>query len=381
MVFKDKVILIISQQDWGKMFISKHHYAVELAKRGNIVYFMNSPDRTKQLKRGGVQIVKTEHTGLFVINHRFFYPYILKYKAKKLHTFLLKFHLKNVLKETDCKLDIVWSFDISNTIPLSVFSDSLLKVFMPVDEPNDFSNLNAAKSANAIFSVTQEILDKYNAYDIPKKFINHGVSEMFLTKEIDTVVNYPINIGLSGNFLRSDIDWPVLLEIITQNKNIFFNFYGAVDKNNANLIADNYLVVDSALDRLAKMQNVKLHGVLEKKLLATELKGMDGFLICYDIDKDPSSATNYHKVLEYLATGKVVVSNNITTYFKMPDLICMPKERNNTNLAKLFSYVVNNIDTYNSIENQRKRIDYASSHTYAGNINKVEQFINEQTTK
>ena len=40
---RNKTILIISPQAWGKMFLSKHHYAIELAKRGNAVYFLNPP--------------------------------------------------------------------------------------------------------------------------------------------------------------------------------------------------------------------------------------------------------------------------------------------------------------------------------------------------
>ena len=63
-----------------------------------------------------------------------------------------------------------------------------------------------------------------------KKFINHGVSDTFLVDEVLDVLNNPVNVGLSGNFLRTDIDWPVLLDIIGQNEDVVFNFYGAVNK-------------------------------------------------------------------------------------------------------------------------------------------------------
>ncbi len=43
-----KTILLISPESWGKSFVSKHHYAVELAKKGNIVYFLNPPSDTNQ---------------------------------------------------------------------------------------------------------------------------------------------------------------------------------------------------------------------------------------------------------------------------------------------------------------------------------------------
>ena len=39
MEFKDKVVYIISKGRLGEMLMSKQHYAIELAKAGNIVYF------------------------------------------------------------------------------------------------------------------------------------------------------------------------------------------------------------------------------------------------------------------------------------------------------------------------------------------------------
>ena len=54
---------------------------------------------------------------------------------------------------------------------------------------------------------------------------------------------------------------------------------------------------------------------------------MDAFLICYDVLKDQSKGTNYHKVLEYVSTGKIIVANNISTYENEPALVQMVKER------------------------------------------------------
>ena len=41
MEFSNKHILIISTEAWGNNHITKHHYATELAKLGNQVYFLN----------------------------------------------------------------------------------------------------------------------------------------------------------------------------------------------------------------------------------------------------------------------------------------------------------------------------------------------------
>jgi len=48
--------------------------------------------------------------------------------------------------------------------------------------------------------------------------------------------------------------------------------------------------------------------------LALELRRMDAFLICYDVKKDQSKGTNYHKVSEYLVYGRPIVSNYVSAY-------------------------------------------------------------------
>lgn len=378
MEFNNKTIIIVSQQDWGKMFISKHHYAVELAKRGNRVYFMNSPEKTDTLAKGEIVIEETGIKNVSVIKHRFFYPYIIKHKAKRLHAFLLKFHLGKIFDKIAVPVDIVWSFDVSNTIPLASFPGKYFKIFMPVDEPAMPGGAVAAQSARVMFSVTTEILDKYRDYNIPKLFVNHGVQERFLNQQ--PVLNNTglVQVGISGNFLRADVDWISLRQMIENNPNVIFNFWGAFDLKSSNLSDKTARNNNPQKDKLLKMGNVKVHGVVGSEELSKGLMEMDCFLICYDIDKDPSGGTNYHKILEYMATGKVIVANNTTTYKTRRNLVEMPVERNNSALPALFDKVINNLGYYNSLEKQALRIAYARQHTYPKNIERIERFINEQ---
>ena len=60
MKLTDKVIFIISYENWGRMLMSKHHYAIELGKAGNKVYFINHPDKRQELRRGEVKVSPTE---------------------------------------------------------------------------------------------------------------------------------------------------------------------------------------------------------------------------------------------------------------------------------------------------------------------------------
>lgn len=354
------------------MFISKHHYATELAKMGNTVYFMNAPEKGGGLKRGEVKIESSGTDNLYIIKHKLFYPYLVKFKAPVLHKFLLRFHIQNIYRKIHSKVDVVWSFDVSDTIHLSSFPAGALKIFMPVDNP---VNPSQGKRADVMFSVTKEILDMYHC-DTPKLFVNHGVAESFIATPSPTVHKTNVQVGISGNFLRPDIDWDCLLQIIRQHKDVEFNFWGAFDLNDGNLSTNTNDALSNYKKQLAGLSNVTLHGAVDMLTLAARLKKMDAFLICYDIEKDQSKGTNYHKVLEYLASGKVIISNNITTY-KDSGLIEMPQERNNIKLPQLFADVICNLNLHNSLEKQEQRISYAKEHTYRGNIRLIENFINE----
>lgn len=350
---------------------------MELAKRGNKVYFLNSPEKAGPFKPGEISVEETGIENVSVVRHRFFYPYIIKHKAKNLHAFLLKYHLKKIISKIGGKVDIVWSFDVSNTIPLVSFPAKPFKLFMPVDEPAMPGGDVGAKGAQVMFSVTTEILDKYKNYDVPKFFLNHGVLERFISSGPVYNSQGIKQVGISGNFLRADVDWAALTEMITNHPDVIFNFWGAFDLQSSNLSDTSSMASNPQKDILSKLNNVKIHGVVDSNALSDGLKKMDCCLICYDIDKDPSGGTNYHKILEYMATGKVIVANNTTTYEHQHDLIEMPKERNNKSLPALFDKVITQLDYYNSKERQELRIAYAKKHTYANNIKRIEDFINE----
>ena len=77
MKLKNKTILIISPERWGTNFVSKHHYALELAKNNN-VYFLN-PDGTEKarFKTGGnifsTPVVLEDNTVVVGSNDNFIY--------------------------------------------------------------------------------------------------------------------------------------------------------------------------------------------------------------------------------------------------------------------------------------------------------------------
>ncbi|HEX8333434.1 MAG TPA: hypothetical protein VF622_12470, partial [Segetibacter sp.] len=355
-----KTILLISPQFWGEMFISKHHYALELAKKGNNVYFLNPPSESRLFFKGLISIqVSSLNKNLFLINHSLFFPYNLKFHFISVFHWLMGFHLRRLLKKIG-KVDIVWSFDLGNLYPFAFFPQNALKIFHPVDEPQNKAAIASAKGSDVIFSVTSNILERFKRYDSPKYLINHGISPDFFSSSPQCRKDSIIRIGISGNLLRKDIDRYTLLQIVYGNPEVIFECWGNYTLKDGNIGGDEDRETLEFIDELKKSNNVRLHGAVPHSQLARELLKVDAFLICYDIKKDQSKGSNYHKVMEFLSTGKVIISNNISSYTRHSELIQMVTERDSNNkLPGLVKEVISDLCYYNSLELQKKRRCFA----------------------
>lgn len=358
------------------MFVSKHHYAIELAKYGNTVFFLNPPDVVGKKEKIRIE-TSGLYPGLFIIHHQLFFPYNIKFRFTGIFHQLMKFHIKLILKKIGKPIDIIWSFDLGNLYPFRFFPATAFKIFHPVDEPLNKSSMESCEGAQVVFSVTHEILEKYRVYKIPSFFINHGLGEEFLYYPPPSLsVKKPVHIGFSGNLLRSDIDRTTLLLIIRENTDIVFECWGSYQLKDTNIGGSEDITTRDFVRQLQTSSNVKLHGVVASAQLVMEYLRMDAFLICYDVMKDQSKGTNYHKVMEFISTGKVIISNNITTYCDRPDLVKMVAERdNNAQLPVLFKQVMSSLFEYNSIKLQQIRREYAAGNTYKKQVEKIEQLV------
>ena len=357
------------------MYLAKHHYAIALAKCGNEVYFLNPPSKTPV--KNAIEIAKSEiQPSLYIINHSIYFSKRIKFRWLALFHFLMKFQIKKIQKKISKKIDIVWSFDLGNYYPLKYF-DASYKIFSPFDKPQNKISIDSAIGCNVIIGVAKEIIEYYSEFDVPKYFIHHGLAdEFFNQKHANQNANDKIRIGLSGNWLRKDIDTNCLLKIIRENSNVIFEIWGSYQISHSNIGGARFNEMDEFIKQLATDKNVLMHGVVHPRELAIQFQRMNGFLICYDILKDHSNGINYHKIMEYLSTGKVVVSNNISNYKNLPGLIEMTESReNNDDLPSLFKKVIGNLAYYNSSEKMKNRIFFAQSNSYSKRIEQIEEIL------
>jgi hypothetical protein len=367
-------VFILSPQHWGTMFLSKHHYAIELAKMGNQVYFVNPPEPSWKWGKSQFEIIETEFQGLFLVDQQLNGPYNLKFHMETLFLFFMKRHIGTMEKFLGTP-DLVWSFDLGNNYPFRFFSKTAKKLFFPADFPSSKMAVQAAQGADLIVSIAQEILDEYPQGKSKKLLINHGVAQHFIDEGAKPYLKTDevIRVGLSGNFLRPDIDRPLLIEIIKSHPEVLFECFGAYEMKDSNIGGWNDSETLYFIETLKTTKSVLLHGAIPSHKLAEELRRMDLFLICYDVQKDQSKGTNYHKVMEYLAYGRPIVSNNISSYNKSINLINMCKSRvSNFELKKIVLEEINDLDPTSN----DSQIMFSKANSYGAQIEKILTIIN-----
>jgi len=378
MELKDKTVYLISYEEWGDMLMSKHHYAIELARAGNTVYFINHPDLRKRIRRGSVNVEPTRYDRLFSVTNRLWTPYFIKYRNPGMFRWLTRFHIRRIIKAVGKYPDIVWSFDTGNTLPVVDFPGNPFRIYMPVDGPfGTRFEKEAVKKVDLLLSVTPEILEQYKDLDTPQQILNHGVTNIFIADDTGKPVHDPIRIGYSGSLIRNDLDIDSFLAIVRNHPEKQFEFWGEINIKGSNIhrAEDVSQRTREFIETLRSLPNVTLHGAVPPEVLAAGLKNMDLLLVAYKIKKDQ----NHHKMLEYLATGKPVVSTYMSAYGRdYPGLIEMIGENDpNEALVELFNKVAGNLSYYHSTEKQVKRISFARQFSYADQINRISEKIKE----
>jgi len=377
--FQNKMILLISPQSWGTMHISKHHYALALAELGNTVYFLNPP--CNELKQS-VEMYKYNNN-LFIITYKLQFNFNIRFHFRLLYDLLMRRQIRYLQNIFNRKFDVLWCFDANLYSDLTLFNGDIV-IYHVVDQVFEKHSIKPAIKSDVIISVADNILQNFAYLPVKKLLLNHGLADCFANKAksylehicMSKVSNNKIKIGYIGNLLISALDRNTLKTLISKYMNIEFHFWGCYEIVGCNIAADESMEVVQFIDFLKQMGNVTLHGPQEPCRVAEEVHDMDAFLVCYDIKKDANNGSNTHKLLEYLSTGKVVISNHISSYKTCHELIQM-LDYDTVDYVQLFENTILNISYYNCIEKQKKRINFALQNRYSSQIHKIESCITQ----
>lgn len=359
----NKSILLISPEPWTHVFVSKHHYAVYLAKRKNKVFFLNPPTSE-------YAVDKTEYPDLYSVYYPGFIPG-LRFLPDFLQRMITRRVINRLEKLCNTTFEIVWSFDNSVFYDFRAFRSGTISISHIVDLNQDFQTASAAMTAQYCFCTTDYIQQKLQQYNRNVLKINHGFNEVETIKQLKIPGKQKIKAMYSGNLGMPYIDWQVLDSIVTLCPFVDFVFIGP----SANTPAPDS-TQEKAKRKVLGEPNVFCVGKISSNDLPSYFYNADILLVAYQ-EKYHKDQANPHKIMEYLGSGKTVVASFTYEYKNVSELVIMAST--NDELPALFSRVVNNISDYNNESAQQKRRTFARSNSYMRHIEAIERYISSSS--
>lgn len=359
MVTGNKCILLISPEPWDHIFVSKHHYAVHLGKRGNKVYFLNPPFNRNE-------IIKTKYENVWQVNYRgfprglrFYPPIFQRYFTKKV------FEQLQLLCKID--FDVIWSFDNSAFYEFGALPEKVLKISHIVDLNQDFQRIKAASTADVCIGVSTSIVNRLKAYNNNVFFINHGCQICEGEGKVVLPGNNKIKATYAGNLDIPYIDWSLFKKIISDNKEVDFLLIGPWSESEIK-------------HELETFSNVYYIGTVKSEKLKHFYVSADILLLVYKADEFQEQLSNPHKMMEYLKSGKMIVATFTQEYKDLEKIGVIAMSKMNEEYPQLFKDVIESLNSWNSATRQSARKAFALDNTYDKQIERIEKAI-ENTNK
>ena len=357
-------ILIISPEPWGECFVSKHHYAVTLAQRGNSVYFLNPPGSSSKIR-----ISKDKNHNVNILDYPGHFTG-LRFLPSPLARLLDK-RVKVQLEEAcSCEFDVIWSFDNSRFFNLDVFGDNTIKICHIVDFNQDFQTSRHASTADICLTTSDYISGKLKKFNNNTFNIGHGYNHIDWEPSNKKLPGHNKFKALYvGNLLYPTIDYMNLINTVAVLPNVDFCFIGPHHKSNLGA----HLGLTQYLEKLKKFPNVYFLGPKPANELPCWLDKADVLFFVYK-ESERKQMANPHKMMEYLGSGKPIVCSYTEEYKDVdPDLILMAET--NYLMPKLFKKVISDLSFYSSENLALKRKAIALTNSYENQIKKIEDLL------
>ncbi|MCP4787044.1 MAG: glycosyltransferase family 4 protein [Fuerstiella sp.] len=375
--FRGKRVLMISPQVWDFIHVSKHHYTKEIARSASKVFFLEPPlPHAAEITVTSVP----ENETISVVRCRATIPRWVRFKANWLYQMFLRRHIHRLRSKLG-ELDVVWCFE-PNLYPRPELFGGNTTLYHVVDPVPYQRQVEIGGRTDAVVSVSPKIIKRFEGItpDDRRLVVNHGLSEVFLKPhagatdntvpqgESSTVQDGVIRFGYCGNLTRPQIDHSALMRIIGDHPRFEFHFWGPYENTQGGSQQDNFVQFLKASD------NVVLHGQVPTETLAFEIQRMSGFLLAYRADNVETDNSNSHKILEYLSTGKVIVSKPIEFYQGSP-LLEVAADDSTESYVKTFREVSTRLYHFNGPELFTMRKTFAATQTYASQLDRIVSFL------
>lgn len=366
MNFNQLSVLIISPEPWGKSMVSKHHYALAFANAGHQVYFLTLH------ASGGIRTDEAcdNHPNISLIYFNLSKTINkLRFHWRWAYNQILKLKLSRFIEDYP-KFNHVISFDCNGLFTDLNNFKGMHTVFFPVDQVNSRFR-KEYKGFDELISISPVILGAFPDA-MNKRLFHHGLSPYFMKNQLDFKrVERPNKIAYVGNLLIGPIlDKVALKKIIANHQDLEFHFYGAYEPKNSNLGADLSVETLEFVAYLKKQHNCVIHGIVSSEALAAAYNDIDAFLVIYDYKYDKNECSNSHKIMEYLSTGKPIISTRISMYDGL-NLFPMLDTFDNTLFPGFFRHQLSNWKSISNYEFHKARILFANQNVYNKKIYQI----------
>ncbi|MEM6460766.1 MAG: glycosyltransferase [Pseudomonadota bacterium] len=357
-------VLIISPEPWDGLFVSKHHYAIELARRGHSVFFFGPPTETNELE---VEYAKWHGLQIGVVNSPPVLPGIRYLPPPMRNRFEARW-LKNLEHKTNQRVDVVWLFENSRFFDLR-FAGERLKIYQQVDIDQDFQPMIAARTSDLTIAISRPISRLLVAEANKLIRVTHGYSAMATTPLPESELeqrfsDFCSNAVFTGNLDRTYLDVPLLADLVKGYPETRFHFVG------------NYTEGRHLHGAVAGLENVLFWGRRPAEKLPSILKRADILLVASLADEHLEQLANPHKIMEYLASGKVILATRTLEYEDTPDLVCTANNR--AEFLDRFREIIGNLEHWNAPERMETRRAFAADNTYAHQVDRIAAALGER---
>jgi glycosyltransferase involved in cell wall biosynthesis len=356
-------ILLISPEPWSAHAVSKHHYASLLADRGHSLLFLEPPEQGfRQLEITAVP----NQPGLKVLRGPRVAPG-LRFLPGPLRRRLERRWLKSLERSIGEQINVIWLFENSRFYDLR-FAGDCLKIYHQVDLNQNFHHHIAASTADICFCTTELIQEQLMPSNAPVHVIHHGLQQpstpIALTAQQRQHFGRPSpHLLYAGNLAMGYLDVELLAAVAREHRDATLHLVGGAP-------------ADAPLRRaLVDQPHVVWWGHQPSAALPAILENTDIQLITYQERywKDQASP---HKLMEYLASGKVVVATYTHQYREQRQLLAMSDLGGD--YLHLLRQVRKDLSHWNALERQQQRRTFALDHTYVRQLQRIEAHLNAQ---
>lgn len=358
--WRGRRVLIVSPEAWGPVRLSKHHYASTLMKQGAQVFFLD-PDSPKE---NGIRMTAAAPDQPAIL----FRPpplHGIRFLPRAVRARLEAYQMKQLATTAGGSFDLLWNFDLHRfrSIVNREHARERIVHVMDLREPNQL--LGPASLADLVIVVSPAMAEGLGKWKERVLHLAHGWMPRKREGSDLPALSDGLKIGYLGNLAMRAIDWKSIISIATTFPDVQIYLIGPLH----GAFGDHTCIDPATEKQLRAMPNIKLIGPVPYDLVPDWLEAMDILLIAYDLQAVGLKATSSHKLLEYLASGKVVLSSYLEDHAELDDLVVMAEPRES--ILPHVKDLLLNLAIHNASERQAARKAYAAAHSYQQKVSKV----------